>query len=63
MNTPKDKLPTQESLQSAQRFAASLLALPQPKEKHSTDYKRGFEEGYQAALRNAQEMITEILRK
>jgi hypothetical protein len=66
MNTPPDKPPTRESVEAAQRFAASLPALPEPQEKQPTDYAsgfvegyvKGFEVGYQAALRNAQEIIT-----
>jgi hypothetical protein len=64
MNTPPpQKPPTRESVEAAQRFAASLPALPEPQEKKPTDYVRGFEDGYQAALRNAEEMINKILRK
>lgn len=36
MNTPKDKPPTRESVEAAQRFAASLSALPEPQEKQPT---------------------------
>ena len=61
MNTPKDKPPTRESVEAAQRFAASLPALPQPQEKQPSDYERGFadghETGYQAGLRKAAEAL------
>ncbi len=61
MSTPPDKPPTQESVEAAQRFAASLPALPQPQETKPTDYERGFMDGYlaggssgyQAGLRKA----------
>lgn len=42
MNTPPDKPPTRESVEAAQRFAASLPALPEPQEKQPSDYERGF---------------------
>lgn len=66
MNTPPDKPPTRESIESAQRFAASLPALPEPQEKQATDYECGFavgfhegaKAGYQAGLRKALEIIT-----
>jgi flagellar biosynthesis/type III secretory pathway protein FliH len=65
MNTPPDKPPTRESVEAAQRFAASLPALPQPQEKQPIDYARGFvdgyqkafEKGYQAGLRKAAEHV------
>ena len=65
MNTPKDKPPTRESVEAAQRFAASLPALPEHKPQ-PTDYERGFMDGYlagqsngyQSGLRKAQEIIT-----
>jgi flagellar biosynthesis/type III secretory pathway protein FliH len=72
MNTqPPQKPPTRESVEAAQRFAASLPALPQPQERKPVDYasgfvegyEKGYEKGYQAALRNAEEMINKILKK
>ena len=69
MNTPPDKPPTRESVEAAQRFAASLPALPEHKPQPN-DYecgfsvgfhegaKAGYQAGYQAGLRNAQEIIT-----
>ena len=45
MNTPPQKPPTRESVEAAQRFAASLPALPEHKPQPS-DYERGFGEGY-----------------
>jgi len=48
MNTPPQKPPTRESVEAAQRFAASLPALPVlPEHKpQSSDYDRGFCDGY-----------------
>ena len=45
---PPQKPPTRESVEAAQRFAASLPALPAlPEHKPQlTDYERGFGEGY-----------------
>ena len=71
MNTPPQKPPTRESVEAAQRFAASLPALPELQERKPVDYasgfvegyEKGYEKGYQAALRNAEEMINKILRK
>jgi len=70
MKTPPQKPPTRESVEAAQRFAASLPALPEPQERKPVDYASGFEEGfhvgfhegakagYQAGLRKTQEIIT-----
>jgi flagellar biosynthesis/type III secretory pathway protein FliH len=63
MNTqPPQKPPTRESVEAARRFASSLPALAQPREKPPTDYERGFadghEAGYQAGLRKSLEITS-----
>ena len=63
MNTPPQKPPTRESVEAAQRFAASLPALPQPQEKQPTDYERGFQQGYNEGYSTGYQVVAATITR